>query len=691
MCPTSSSPQMPLPPPLTFNSTKNKSKQQAALVSPVNGVPSVTPYTGQAPQSCQVQSQQQRNREPVVCKHSTEMLSKLNAISKDLIALAELVKDVQKQQSQLTHQLSETKERVLQNTDLIRTVSEQFKIQMSTLLQGQVEQADIVRATSLKYEEQMRLCKEDVGICQNMCSDIMKQNEGFTSTLQSIREAVMQTAQNTSTAALEAASNTQLQNAVPHLTHDPMPANSSLPPSNDNIHPTNLQQQQQQPSSQPIQNQIQTNQGQGIQVQLAPGNYTTAPTLQHLNKSNPGPAQPMQIQLGDNNKYYCIGPNGVQQSIQMFSVPPQLLQGIQAIQNIQGGNNLVQIVSPAAAGQIKQKSNRPTEIRPKTVSTPKKMETSNGLYPPTSCSVNNSSPKTTNILEEASKVLSNPSMEQDSDSSFHLYNHNNSEKDALSEAIMTIPTTYAQHGNNTNFKFECSDNMNDGNHGDESRAMQVTSEMLSKAINVVEGDHNLYFDKVLIGPNNGDNQQQKQQDHHVQIPSFLPEEVINCVYRKSKEPSIYALNICREILTREEFINNDFKSFVSKNPLKYKFIEHLLTTKFGLYSDHLQSILKDVRIKFNNYHRHVKRSVRLKEIQKQEQLQLEIERLEQQQQEQQRSTDEKMLELLKQEPTSMEDGSYKLIAPNQGQATTSFASLVPNHGQPSTTFASDNS
>ena len=177
----------------------------------------------------------------------------------------------------------------------------------------------------------------------------------------------------------------------------------------------------------------------------------------------------------------------------------------------------------------------------------------------------------------------------------------------------------------------------------------------------------------------------------MQIPSFLPEEVINCVYRKSKEPSIYALNICREILTREEFINNDFKSFVSKNPLKYKFIEHLLTTKFGLYSDHLQSILKDVRIKFNNYHRHVKRSVRLKEIQKQEQLQLEIERLEQQQQEQQRSTDEKMLELLKQEPTSMEDGSYKLIAPNQGQATTSFASLVPNHGQPSTTFASDNS
>ena len=192
--------------------------------------------------------------QPVVCKHSTEMLSKLNAISKDLIALAELVKDVQKQQSQLTHQLSETKERVLQNTDLIRTVSEQFKVQMSTLLQGQVEQSDFIRATSVKYEEQMRLCKEDVSICQNMCSDIMKQNEGFTDTLQSIREAVMQTAQNTSSAALEAANNPQLQNNVPHLTHDPMPANSSLPSSSDNVHPANIQQA---PQQQAVQNQIQ--------------------------------------------------------------------------------------------------------------------------------------------------------------------------------------------------------------------------------------------------------------------------------------------------------------------------------------------------------------------------------------------------------------------------------------------------
>ena len=183
------------------------------------------------------------------------MLSKLNAISKDLIALAELVKDVQKQQSQLTHQLSETKERVLQNTDLIRTLSEQFKVQMSSLLQGQVEQSDFIRATSVKYEEQMRVCKEDVSICQNMCSDIMKQNEGFTDTLQSIREAVMQTAQNTSSAALEATGSTQLQNNVPHLTHDPMPANNSLPANNDSLHSTNLQQQQ--PPSQPVQNQIQ--------------------------------------------------------------------------------------------------------------------------------------------------------------------------------------------------------------------------------------------------------------------------------------------------------------------------------------------------------------------------------------------------------------------------------------------------
>ena len=165
----------------------------------------------------------------------------------------------------------------------------------------------------------------------------------------------------------------------------------------------------------------------------------------------------------------------------------------------------------------------------------------------------------------------------------------------------------------------------------------------------------MYF-QVLIGPN-GDNQQQQQQQQQkdIHIPSFLPDEVINCVFRKSKEPSIYALNICREIISREEFINNDFKSFVSKNPLKYKFIEHLLTTKFGLYNEHLQSILKDVRIKFNNYHRHVKRSVRLKEMAKQEQLQLEIERLEQ---EQQRNSDDKMMELLKQEPASIDRDAF---------------------------------
>ena len=80
----------------------------------------------------------------------------------------------------------------------------------------------------------------------------------------------------------------------------------------------------------------------------------------------------------------------------------------------------------------------------------------------------------------------------------------------------------------------------------------------------------------MISPNG---ETQPRQD--LQIPSFLPEEVINCVFRKSKEPSIYALNICREILSCDEFINNDFKSFVSKNQLKYKFVEHLLTTKFG--------------------------------------------------------------------------------------------------------------
>lgn len=179
---------------------------------------------------------------------------------------------------------------------------------------------------------------------------------------------------------------------------------------------------------------------------------------------------------------------------------------------------------------------------------------------------------------------------------------------------------------------------------------------------------------MLLNPN-GDTPPPPKPD--LTIPRFLPDEVINCVFRKSKEPSIYALNICREIISREEFINNDFKSFVSKNPLKYKFIENLLMTKFGLYSDHLQSILKDVRIKFNNYHRHVKRSVRLKEIQKQEQLQLELERLEQQQQQQQRAQlheGTKMLELLKQEPTSMDEGSFKLISPGQPPATSGFVS-----------------
>ena len=92
-------------------------------------------------------------------------------------------------------------------------------------------------------------------------------------------------------------------------------------------------------------------------------------------------------------------------------------------------------------------------------------------------------------------------MESDSDSSYNnLYNQSNSEKDALAEAIMTIPTTYAQQGqhvanstNNNSFNDSLEDHPQ---VGDGSIAMQVTSEMLSKAINVVEGDHNLYFDKV---------------------------------------------------------------------------------------------------------------------------------------------------------------------------------------------------
>ena len=46
--------------------------------------------------------------------------------------------------------------------------------------------------------------------------------------------------------------------------------------------------------------------------------------------------------------------------------------------------------------------------------------------------------------------------------------------------------------------------------------------------------------------------------HIFQVPRFLPEEEIECIYRKSKEPSIYALNICRELLTKTEFIELDF-------------------------------------------------------------------------------------------------------------------------------------
>ena len=55
----------------------------------------------------------------------------------------------------------------------------------------------------------------------------MKQNDGFTDTLQSIREAVLQTAQNTSAAqaavAQQTTANPNVHNNVPHLTHEPMP------------------------------------------------------------------------------------------------------------------------------------------------------------------------------------------------------------------------------------------------------------------------------------------------------------------------------------------------------------------------------------------------------------------------------------------------------------------------------------
>ena len=49
------------------------------------------------------------------------MLAKLDTISRDLMSLGDLVKEVQKQQTQLNRQLTDTKERVLQNTDLVST------------------------------------------------------------------------------------------------------------------------------------------------------------------------------------------------------------------------------------------------------------------------------------------------------------------------------------------------------------------------------------------------------------------------------------------------------------------------------------------------------------------------------------------------------------------------------------------
>ena len=188
------------------------------------------------------------------------MLSKLNTISKDLIALAELVKDVQKQQSQLNHQLTETKEHVAQNADLIRCVAEQFKVQMSSLVTGQLEQTEFTSASSGKLEEKLRECQVEVDVCQKRYTELMKQNEGFKDILEVIKGAVMQTAQNTSSAAMDAASSSNnngnhLQNSVPHLTHDPILDNSTLPSDSQNMN--SVQQQQ----SQPVPTQIQVVQG----------------------------------------------------------------------------------------------------------------------------------------------------------------------------------------------------------------------------------------------------------------------------------------------------------------------------------------------------------------------------------------------------------------------------------------------
>ena len=211
------------------------------------------------------------------------MLNKLSTISKDLLALAELVKDVQKQQTQLTVQLSETKERVNQNSDLIRSVSEQFKSQVSQLLQAQVDQTDFIRVTSTKHDDQMRAFREDVSQCNTVCSNVMKQTEGLQDTLQTIHEAVVTKVQSTNAAVQEVASlSGELENHVPHLTHDPIPTSeelhnnsqSSLNSTPLNSQPLNSQPLNSQPlnsqplNSQPLNPQILNPQSQPQQLQV---------------------------------------------------------------------------------------------------------------------------------------------------------------------------------------------------------------------------------------------------------------------------------------------------------------------------------------------------------------------------------------------------------------------------------------
>jgi len=584
---------------------KHKKLKQSAIVAPVTGVvqgiqvPSVTPVNASGVlQSCQVVPQQRQPKEsPVSCKCPKEMVEKLATITSDLQSLTELVKEMQQQQLRLTTQSAESQQHV--NTRLDK--------------QGQqlAQQMETIRSQQEQHNRQWLQFQQT-------------QSQQFLAQQQAHNEAQQQAQQ--AQQARDAQQAAQQQPQTP---------------------------QQQKPAEQPVQLQ---------QIQLQ--SYQNQ--LQQISPSKSGqPQQVTPISLGDGKFFIPSQPsNGQQTPLQMIAIPSNMIQGLgglQGLQNIQsiqslqslqgiqnGAPNFVQFVTQGSPSTVKKC--RQTEIRPKqpiaarpedplcynnsSPSVHTTYSTQNTLSSP---SVQNTVCKTTNILEEASKVLSSSHTEMDSEQSLEL-SYNNSmmgdnyqsspcqEKDVLSAAIMNIPTTYAQcDGIQQSFTESMREvdtsqhNMDNNDHLRNNQDNTILGNVVTSQPNINNGQNsemqtlNQAINVVLMNPNDLDNSK-------IQIPSYLSNEVIDCIYRKSKEPSIYALNVCREILSKEEFINNDFKSFVNKNPLKYKFVENLLSTKFCLYSDNLQSILKDVRIKFNNYHRHVKRACRLKEQQKLEHL-----------------------------------------------------------------------